>query len=195
MNPLDDVQDAIAGLDQLTPLALRDALVSAYCELAFARGQRDTGTALLNSTRDYTDTLKRRADLIHAISDHITANALDATQLDAIAAIVWPAPSPVAHPNICVAHNRDDCGVECWGRDISEPTKLPAPELLQASALLWNAHWFFKCIEDVGKGPSRLTLGDFLARNIDAWRSNVNAWRTNTGVEKHETEEVKAMPH
>lgn len=182
MNPLDDLQDAIGELDRLTPFALREALVSAYCELAFVRGGRDAGVSLLNQTRDNVDILRRRADLTHAISDTTSEFALTNSQLEAIAEIVWPAKAPLT----------DAPGMP----DISAPTKLPAPELLQASALLWNAHWFFKTIEDMGKSAGgRFTLGEFLERNIDAWRSNVHAWRTNSEVEQHEVEEVKAMPH
>lgn len=190
MNPLDDVQDAIAALDQLTPQLLREALVSAYCELAFARGGRDTGAALLNETRNLADQFGRRMTLISAIAD-TSENALSVAKLDAIAAIVWPAPQPYSVDLERASHDGPVY-------DTSQPTRMSDLSVvameamfLTASGLLWNAHWFLKSIQNV----VGFQAGPDLARQIEGWRDKVNVWRHATGVEKHETEEVKRNPH
>lgn len=175
---LNDLENSIADLDKLPAAALRDALVSAYCRISFMRGANNASEEVLNQTRNFTDRLRRVADLVHAISDAHSENALTTEQLNDIAAVVWPAPSAVVDPT-------------------AVPTSLPpSPEVLLAAELLWNAHWFFRTIEDMGKtSGGRLTLGEFMERNITQWREKFTRWRDITGVEKHETDEIKAIPH
>lgn len=179
MRSREDIRGLIALLNVCTKQELVKMCVEDGIDIEAYRERERESAKLLDSTRDYVDSLKRRADLIHAISDHVTENALDGDQLNAIAAIVWPACAPV------------DMAVDVT----SYPTKLSPVAvdamMLQASALLWNAHWFLKSIQNV----VGLQAGPDLNRQIEAWRDRTNIWRHATGVEKHETDEVKAMPH
>lgn len=186
-------------LDELNTLdkdELIRALVDMHSEMRGAFKRRDETVELLDETRNYTDTLKRRTDLIQAIADTVSENALDPNQLNKIAEIIWPA--PVGGIRV----------VDTWP-DL-DPTTVPTKlgmglsnialeaMLLQASGFIWNAHWFLKTVEELcaGTGISRgvFELGDF-KRQIEQWRDKVNVWRHATGVEKHETEEIRAMPH
>lgn len=125
---------------------------------------------VLDETRDRVDGMRRRLDLCTAIFSVDDPNALTKDQLERIAEIVWPA-----------TVQRDPTQI---------PTQLPDPQLLQASALLWNAYWFCKEITRV----SGLTTGQYLESQITRWVERCKLWREQTGVEKHESDEVKAMP-
>lgn len=199
MNRNRDAHASLRTLANLTRDELFAELWAAHNAIEGYAKQVSGQGGLLDETRDYVDVLKRRADLIHAISDHMGPDGVDAEKLERIAAIVWPAIVADAETEDYEADQRVDKGV-----DISVPTSVRMNDLniaalesmlVVASNLLWNAHWFFKAIEDLGKtGGGRLTLGEFLERNITQWRERVNNWRYATGVEKHETDDMKRNP-
>lgn len=129
------------------------------------RAQHAADMELLNATRDYTDVLKRRADLIHAISDHVTENALGSEQLEALAAIVWPAIHPLPiDPTLT-------------------PTQLPSSGMLVAASLINTGAQFVQVLLDTYAKVPGVQVGTDLTRQIEEWKSEVHAWRFNAGLE------------
>lgn len=121
MKSREEIRGLIALLSVCTKQELVRLVVEEGMDIEAYRERENQAGELLDETRDYVDTLKRRADLIHAISDTVSENALESEQLEAIAAIIWPA--PVALQNICKIHSVENC-VDCLGVDTSKPTNL-----------------------------------------------------------------------
>jgi hypothetical protein len=160
-------------------------LLSARRELVGLRDRVSDDQRVLDMTRNNVDRLRRIVDLVHYLSDHISEGALGDVQLDAIAAVVWPAMPEVVDtaPTNTV--------------DISKPTVPNADtvgsDVLMASSLLWNAHWFLRSIENLSGPGGSFVFGDDLARQVGQWRDRVNMWRHATGTEKVEDDETGAL--
>lgn len=193
MKSREEIRGLIALLSVCTKQELVRIVVEEGMDNEAYRERENQAGQLLDETRDYVDTLKRRADLIHAISDTVSENALESAQLEAIAAIVWPAVTAgLDLENHPFAATR--------GPVVTDPTQIPTQirmsdldilgleaMLLTASGLLWNAHHFIRHIESM---PG-FVMGEMYARHIEQWREKFKVWRHATSVEKHETEEMR----
>jgi len=170
MSDVDAICETIAELECLTKTQLIVTLLALYREkqvsIKAAEEQRHTVT----HHADRADLFARRCELaVQILRDD--EQGLTVARLEEISKVVWPGSSVMSDPT-------------------KIPTTIQAGDmtlLLSASALLWRAYWILHSIEE-----SKIQLGELLTRQLERWKSDTEAWRTITGVEKHETDEIRA---